>query len=97
MLFVISWKQRAGQGPAEFDAGVEVFSRWEPPEGFEFKGIYARPDGAGFCVCEASSAEVLFEATSPWAGTFLDYDISPIVEIETAVELWEKASAFRGG
>ncbi len=84
-------------GPDELEAGLEVFSRWEPPAGFEFKGIYARADGGGFCICEVTSAEVMFEATSPWSGVFLDYEMSPIVEIETAVELWGKASEFRKG
>jgi hypothetical protein len=77
------------------DKGLEVFSRWQPPKGLEFKGMWGRADGGGFCVCEATTAEVVFEACSPWAGTLLDYDIVPIVTIEKAVELSNKAIAFR--
>ena len=97
MLFYVGWKPRAGQGPTEGEAGLEVFSRWEAPEGLEFKGMWARADGGGFCICEASSSEVAFEATAPWSGVYLDYDIVPIVDMEQAVEIQNKAIAFRNG
>lgn len=97
MLFYVGWKPRPSQGPSEAEAGLEIFSRWQPPEGLEFKGMWGRSDGGGFCVCEASSAEVMFEATAPWAASYLDYDIVPIVDIEKAVEIQNKAIAFRQG
>jgi len=97
MLFYVGWKPRAGQGPDTSEKGLEVFSRWAPPEGIEFKGMWGRADGGGFCVCEAASAEAMFEATAPWAGAFLDYDIVPIVDIERAVELQNQGIAFRKG
>ena len=97
MLFYIGWKNREGQGPDMDEAGWALFARWEPPEGLEFKGMWARPDGGGFCVCEAASAEVLYEALAPWSGVYLDYDIAPIVEMEKANELSSKAIAFRKG
>ena len=97
MLFYVGWKPREGQGPAEAEAGLEIFSRWETPEGLEFMGMWARPDGGGFCVCEVESAEVMYAATAPWSGTYLDYDIVPIVEMERAVEIANGAIAFRNG
>jgi hypothetical protein len=97
MLFYVGWKPRPGQGPESGEKGLEVFSRWKPPQGVEFKGMWGRADGGGFCVCEAASAEAIFEATAPWSGTFLDYDIAPIVDMEKAVELQKKAIAFRKG
>ena len=97
MLFYVGWKPRAGQGPAEQEAAYEVFSRWEEPEGFVFQGIWGRPDGSGFCIAEVTSAEVLAEAMAPWAGVYLDYEVSPLVSIETAVELQGKAAEFRRG
>jgi hypothetical protein len=97
MLFYVGWKPRAGQGPEAGEKGLEVFSRWKPPQGLEFKGMWGRADGGGFCVCEAVSAEAIFEATAPWSGVLLDYDIAPIVDIEKAVELQKKAIAFRKG
>ncbi len=97
MLFYVGWKARAGQGPAEGEAGLAVFSRWKPPAGMEFKGFYFRADGGGFCICEANSSETVFDATAPWADTYLDYDIIPIVERDKAMELMTKAIAFRKG
>jgi hypothetical protein len=97
MLFYVGWKPRAGQGPDAGEKGLEVFSRWKPPQGLEIKGMWARSDGGGFCVCEASSSSAVFEATAPWAGTLLDYDIVPVLEIDKAVDLMKKAIAFRRG
>ena len=97
MLFYVGWKPRVGQGPETGEKGLEMFSRWKPPAGLEFKGMWARADGGGFCVCEAASAEAIFEATAPWAGGFLDYECSPIVDMETAVAIQQKAIAFRKG
>jgi hypothetical protein len=97
MLFYLGWKARAGQGPKELEATLEVFSRWEPPAGMEIKGMWLRPDGGGFGLFEVSSAEVIYEGTAPWSGAYLDYEITPIVEIEKGVELLNKAIAFRNG
>jgi len=97
MLFYESWRPRAGQGPAESEAGLAAFSRWKAPAGLEFQGFYFRADGSGFCICETSSSEVMFEATAPWAGVYLDYEMVPIVALEKAVELLNKGVAFRKG
>jgi len=97
MLFYVGWKARTGGTAKEGEAALDVFARWKPPAGMNMKGMWARPDGGGFCLCEASSAEVVFEATAPWSDAYLDYDVVPIVEIEKAVELLRKAIAFRNG
>ena len=97
MLFYVGWKPRAGHGPAEAEASLAVFARWQAPKGLEFKGMWARADGGGFAVCEASSAEAIYEATAPWSGAYLDYDIAPIVDMPKAVELLGKAIVFRKG
>jgi hypothetical protein len=97
MLFYVGWTPRTTQDPQAGEAGLEMFTRWKPPEGLEFKGMFGRADGGGFCICEAPSAEVIFEATAPWAGAYLDYEIVPIVEMDKAVELQQKAFAFRKG
>ncbi len=97
MLFYVSWQPRAGQGPKEAEAALELFSRWTPPEGMEFKAFYGRVDGGGFAISEVDSAETIFEASAPWAGVYFDYDIVPIVEIDKAVELVNKGITFRNG
>jgi Domain of unknown function (DUF3303) len=97
MLFYVGWKARASQGPKDSEAALEIFSRWQPPAGMEMKGMWARPDGGGFGLCETTSAEVVFEGTAPWSDAYLDYEIVPIVEMEKAVELMKKAISFRHG
>ena len=97
MSFYVGWKPRVGQAPDAGEKGLEVFTRWTPPQGVEFKGMWGRADGGGFCVCEAASAEAIFEATAPWAGAFLDYDITPIVEMKKGVELQQKANRVPKG
>jgi len=93
----VEWKPRAGQGPKQSEAVLEVFLRWNPPAGMEIKGMWARADGGGFCVCEVASAEAALEATAPWVDAYLEYDMAPIVEIEKAVEVLQKGIAFRNG
>jgi hypothetical protein len=97
MLLYVDWKPRPGQGPMESEAALETFSRWSPPDGMEIKGMWARADGGGFCLCEVDSAEAALEATAPWVDAYLDYSMTPIVEIEKAVELLQKGIAFRNG
>ncbi len=97
MLFFVEWKARTGHGPKESEAALDVFSRWEPPADMEIKGMWARADGGGFCLCEVASAEAALEATAPWVDAYLDYDMTPVVEIEKAVELLQRGIAFRKG
>jgi hypothetical protein len=97
MLFYVAWRVRTGQGPEGLEAAWALFSRWEAPEGVEFKGMWQRPDGGGFGICEVASAEALYEATAPWSESYLDYDVVPIVEIQKAGEIAKKAAAFRAG
>jgi hypothetical protein len=97
MLMYVEWKPRAGNGPKESEAALETFTRWSPPAGMEIKGMWARADGGGFCLCEVDSAEAALEATGPWVDAYLDYYMAPVVEIEKAVEVMQKAIAFRNG
>ena len=97
MLFYVGWQSRMGQGPEALEAAWALFSRWEAPEGVEFKGMWQRPDGGGFGLCEVESAEALYEATAPWSESYLEYDLVPIVEIEKAAEIAFTAAAFRKG
>jgi hypothetical protein len=97
MLFYVGWKIRGGLGPEALEAAWNLFSRWEAPEGVEFKGMWQRPDGGGFGLCEVASAEALYEATAPWSESYLDYDVVPVVEIMKAGEIANKAAAFRRG
>lgn len=98
MQMLVTWKPCAGSTPAQREAGLEIFSRWQPPAGIEIKAMYARADdGGGFAIVEVDSAETAYAATAPWAGSYNDYDMVPIVDMGTAVELSNAAIAFRNG
>lgn len=97
MLFFISWKPRLASGAAEQEAGLEIFARWEPPSGVQFQGMWSRADGGGFGIAEVQSAEALLEAMAPWAGTYLDFESCPIVDIQRGTEILQGAIQFRKG
>ena len=40
--------------------------------------------GFGFHICEADSAEALYEGSAPWSGATLDYDAVNIAELTPA-------------
>ena len=52
---------------------------------------------AGFGIAEVQSAEALLEAMGPWAGTYLDFETCPIVEMDQALPLFQKSIQFRRG
>lgn len=97
MLLYVAWKARPGHGAEESETALEVFTRWDPPAGMEIKGMWARADGGGFCLCEVDSAEAAFAGTAPWVDAYLDYEVTPVVEMEKAVGLFQDAIAFRNG
>jgi hypothetical protein len=95
MLFLISWKPRPGSGSPEQELGLEIYKTWKPPDGMQIRGMWGRVDGGAFCIAEVETAEVLLEALAPWAGTLLDFDTCPIVEMQRGVELAHKGMALR--
>jgi hypothetical protein len=97
MLFHVTQKPRAGYTHDDQKKALEMWARWEPPKGFEVKSFFLAPDGRGFLVVDAETAEALYEAPAPWTVVYLDYDITPVVEVETGVELQQKGMAFREG
>ncbi len=52
-------------------------------------------DSTGFALIEAESAEALMEDTAVWAGVLLNDDVIPVVPVETVVEIFQKAIAYR--
>ncbi len=94
MLFQVSYKTRPTGREADDKRIMQVFSKWKPPAGVEIKCHYARPDGAGFLVVEANSVTPLIEANAPY-GTYLEYEVTPIVDISEALPALDRAFAWR--
>ncbi len=95
MLFHTTFTYRAGYTEKDAKRVLELWSKWQAPEGMEIKAFYVGVDGRGFLITEANTAEAIYEGVAPWAGVLLDYDIVPVVEVDKAVEIGQKAIAFR--
>ena len=77
MLFAVSWVARGGLSEERDKRTLKLFTNWQPPAGFEFKGFYDYVDGnGGMAIVETSSAEVMLEVFAPWA-TFFEFTVKP--------------------
>jgi len=94
MLFLVSYRPRAGRLEAEEKRVLNLFVNWKPPEGSTIKSHYARADGGGLVIIDSNSAISSVEALAPWIA-FLDYEIVPIVEIAEALPVLQRAVAWR--
>ena len=94
MLFHVMWEisDRSEEGQKR---SLEVFQKWQPAAGADFKGFYGFADGSGgVAIVEVDSAQTaarLVSAFSPW----MDFTITPILPIEEAVAIGGESIAFR--
>jgi len=95
MLFHTTISPKAGYTHEDQKKVLAIWANWEPPEGFEIKSFYLSPNGGGFLIIEADSAEAIYESTAPWVGVLLEYDIVPVVDVDTGVGFQEKGIAAR--
>ena len=86
MLFLVTWTEKSST-EEQAARSLQLLANWQPPDGVVFQGFYARIDGGGFSIVEADSAAGLLETTAPWE-IFLDFDISPIVAMEEAGQIF---------
>ena len=94
MLFAIEWAPFGGTSEEQQKVSLARFTKWQPPEGVEFKGFYDFADGnGGLAIAETSSAEALLESVAPW--TEMRFSIRPIVPSEQSVPIVQKAYAWR--
>jgi hypothetical protein len=95
MLFATTYTTR-GEGSEEAAKRVQqIYSQWKPPEGVEIKAFYSLADGSGgIVISEANSPAAMLEAISPFTP-YLDYRVTPIVEIAEAVSIGQRVNAWR--
>lgn len=94
MLFHVAWEFVDTSEEAE-RRSLAVFSKWQPPNGAEFKGFYGFADNTGgVAIVEADSAATLAKTTAPWVP-WLRFTVTPIIPIEEATAIAGEASAFR--
>jgi hypothetical protein len=95
VLFLTTYMPR-GEGSEEAAKRVQqIYSQWKPPAGVEIRAFYSLADGSGgIVISEATSAAAILEAISPFAP-YLDYNVTPIVEIAEAVSIGQRVNAWR--
>jgi hypothetical protein len=95
VLFLTAYMPR-GEGSEEAAKRVQqIYGQWKPPAGVEIKAFYSLADGSGgIVISEATSAAAILEAISPFAP-YLDYNVTPIVDIGEAVSIGQRVNAWR--
>ena len=95
MLFHVEW-EFIDTSEAGAKRSLEVFSKWQPPEGAQFQAFYGYADGTGgFAIIEADSATALAKASAPFTP-WLRFTAKPILPIEEAAAIAGEGMAFRG-
>jgi hypothetical protein len=95
VLFATVYTSR-GAGSEEASKRVlQMWSQWKQPAGLEIKAFYVLADeGGGIIISEASTPAAMLEAISPFAP-YLEYKVTPIVEITEAVPILQRVNAWR--
>ena len=94
MLFCVTW-EFIDTSEAGIRRSLEVFEKWQPPEGVEFKGFFGFTDGTGgVAIVEVDSAETHARTMAPWTP-WLRFTVRPIVPIETSSAIAAEGMAFR--
>ena len=94
MLFHVTWEftDQTEEGERR---SLEVFAKWQPPEGAQFHGFYGFADGSGgIALIEVDSAATLARTTAPWTP-WLSFQATPILPIEESSQIAGEAIAFR--
>ena len=94
MLFHVIW-EFSDQTEEGNRRSLDVFSKWAPPTGAEFKGFYGFADGTGgVAIIEVDSAATLARTTAPWTP-WLSFTATPILPIEESSMIAGEGIAFR--
>lgn len=94
VLFHVEWEFTDTSEAAD-KRSLEVFSKWQPPEGTQFQAFYGYADGTGgFAIIEAESAAALARASFPFTP-WLRFTSTPILPVEEAAAIAGEAIAFR--
>ena len=94
MLFCVTW-EFIDTSEAGIRRSLEVFEKWQPPDGAEFKGFFGFTGGTGgVALIEVDSAETQARSIAPWTP-WLRFTVRPIVPIETSSAIAAEGVAFR--
>ncbi|MDF2825680.1 MAG: hypothetical protein K0R68_3088 [Mycobacterium sp.] len=99
MKYVMSWTSRLNGSEKENEEamrrGVEMFSKWQPPDGTTFHQFVGRMDGAGgFAVIEADNADGILDGVSKF-GPLNAFELFPVVDVPDWMAAAQEGVAFR--
>ncbi len=93
MKYVVSWEARPSATEETFARALQVFSKWSPREGANFKEFLSRVDGqGGFAVVETADPSLIMRDTAEF-GSFFDFSVYPVLEIAEATAINTEAVA----
>jgi hypothetical protein len=94
MKYVISWELRPAVTEGDAARSLEVFGRWSPSEGADFKEFLSRVDGrGGFAVVEVDDVALIAKDVAPF-GAWFDFTVHPVLEIADATAIQMGAVEF---
>ena len=94
MLFHVEWEFIDSSEEGE-KRSLEVFGRWQPPEGTDFQAFYGYADGTGgFAIIESDTAAALAQATTPFTP-WLRFTAKVILPIQDSAAIAGSGVAFR--
>ena len=95
MLFANIYTYHQNLGEESAKRIVNLFTKWAPPAGVEFKNHYMFADGSGgLVIMEVSTPAAGFEGSNAWTP-FMDQRVVPLVDVTEAVPISMKVSAWR--
>ena len=94
MLFLVSWRF-SDNSESGSRRSLQVFSKWQPPEGVEFKGFYGFVEGnGGAALIESSDATALARTMAPFTP-WLDFQMQALLPIEEIAAIGGEGMALR--
>jgi Domain of unknown function (DUF3303) len=94
MLFHVTW-EFTDETEESQHRSLELFSKWQPPAGSEFKEFYGFVDGSGgVAIVEVDSFATLGRAIAPFTS-WMRFTTIPIVPIEESAGIAAEALAWR--
>ena len=75
--------------------GLQLFSKWSPPEGLKMSEFVERLDGrGGYVVCETDDPLLLLDGPSKF-GVANTFEVVPVMDIMDAIPVAQEAIDFR--
>ena len=94
MKYVVQWVSRENMSEELQARGLEVFSKWSPPEGVTFHEFLSRADGGGgFAVVEADDVAAIARINAVFVA-FWDITIYPVLEIQEGARIGGEGAEF---